>query len=70
MRLFVRVRHGDRKILETPDGLDVYTPEPMENNRANMDVMKQIARKYSVNSSNVRIVSGSRSRKKIIDVEK
>ena len=41
-----------------------------ENNRANIDVMKQIARKYSVNSSNVRIVSGSRSRKKIIDVKK
>ena len=70
MRLYVRVRHGDRKISETPDGIEVYTTEPLENNRANIDVIKQIARKYSVNTSNVSIVSGSRSRKKIIDVEK
>ena len=70
MRLYVRVRHGDRKISETPDGIDVYTTEPLENNRANIDVIRQIARKYSVNTSKVRIVSGSRSRKKIIDVEK
>ncbi len=70
MRLYVRVRQGDRKISETPDGIDVYTTEPLENNRANIDVIRQIARKYSVNTSNVRIVSGSRSRKKIIDVEK
>ena len=70
MRLYVRVRHGDRKISETPDGIDVYTTEPLENNRANIDVIRQIARKYSVNTSNVRIISGSRSRKKIIDVEK
>ncbi len=70
MRLYVRVRHGERKISETPDGIDVYTTEPLENNRANIDVIKQIARKYSVNTSNVSIVSGSRSRKKIIDVEK
>ena len=70
MRPYVRVRHGDRKISETPDGIDVYTTEPLENNRANIDVIRQIARKYSVNTSNVRIISGSRSRKKIIDVEK
>ncbi len=59
MRLSVRVRHGDRKISETPDGIDVYTTEPLENNRANIDVIRQIARKYSVNTSNVRILTSS-----------
>ena len=70
MRINVSVRRGEKRISETPDGIEVFTTEPMENNRANLDVIKQIAKKYAVSTANVRIVSGSSKRKKIIEIEK
>ncbi|WP_162200841.1 DUF167 domain-containing protein [Acidiplasma aeolicum] len=39
------------------NGLDVYTDEPMENNRANADIIKQLSKFYNVNSKDIKIIS-------------
>lgn len=68
MHITVKVHKGPEKVLETDDGLDVFTPEPMERNRANRDVIKQIASHYRVPTTNVKIIRGSTTRKKIVEV--
>lgn len=70
MRINVRVRHGKGEIKEVAEGIEIFTSEPMENNRANVDIIRQLARKYGVNSANVRIISGASKRRKIIEIEK
>ncbi|MEM0133030.1 hypothetical protein [Acidiplasma sp.] len=39
------------------NGLDVYTDEPMENNRANAGIIKQLSKFYNVNSKDIKIIS-------------
>ena len=43
--------------------------EPRENNRANLDVMKQISRYYDVPSTSIKIISGQRSRTKVVEID-
>jgi uncharacterized protein YggU (UPF0235/DUF167 family) len=50
------------------DNIHVFTKQPFEDNRANRDVIRQIAKYYSVPSSNVKIITGLRSRKKVLDI--
>jgi uncharacterized protein YggU (UPF0235/DUF167 family) len=52
----------------TPSGLEVYTQEPMENNRANLDIIRQLAVFYGISTASVRIVMGSRKRRKVVEI--
>ncbi|MEM0136334.1 MAG: DUF167 family protein [Thermoplasmatales archaeon] len=70
MRVSVLVRRGDGPIEEREGVVIVYTTEKRENNRANLDVIRQLSRRYSVSSSNIRIISGASSTKKVIEVIK
>lgn len=47
--------------------LRVYVKEPAEKNKANVAVLKLLAEKF--NAKNARIISGEKSRKKIIELE-
>ncbi len=68
----VKVSPGSGAILEKDGILLVHTMEKRENNRANLDVIRQIAAYYSIETSRVRLVRGRTSRKKtfIVDLEK
>jgi uncharacterized protein YggU (UPF0235/DUF167 family) len=64
----VNVRTGNNRVEEKGGTLIVYTTEKRKNNRANMDVIKQLSRLYSVPQSNVRIIAGQTSQKKVIEI--
>ncbi len=66
----VKVQKGRGEIENGEEFLKIYTEEPMKNNRANHDVMTQIARYYAVDIRNVRILRGAKSRVKIIEITK
>ncbi len=67
--LNVKVSHGKGKIMEEADFIRVYTMEPREKNKANIDVIRQISRYYGVSSTSVRILSGWTSRNKIVEID-
>jgi hypothetical protein len=48
----VKVTHGKGEISEEDSFIRVYTMEPRENNRANLDVMKQISKYYHIEREN------------------
>ncbi len=68
MRHRVLVRPGNDPIEERNGILIVHTQEKRKNNRANVDVIKQLSRYYSVSQSRIRIVTGATSQKKIIEI--
>jgi uncharacterized protein YggU (UPF0235/DUF167 family) len=68
MRIEVVVRPGLRHIEEKEGRILVYTTEPKERNKANIDVTKQIAKYFSVSSGEVRIISGQSSRRKVFEI--
>lgn len=68
MIITVRIRYGNQPI-EFSDGiLTVHTKEEMIENRANIDIIKQLSKFYKVNYKSVRIIKGHRSRRKIIEI--
>ncbi len=69
MLINIHVYRGDRGIISENETLKVYTREPFENNRANIDIIKQLSKFYKVHESSIKIVSGLKSRKKIIKIE-
>lgn len=64
----VKVRAGSGEIVARGEDLVVSTTEPRQYNRANRDVIKQLAKYYGVPAGNIRIVKGSRSREKIFEI--
>ncbi len=68
MRVVVLVSRGNERVEKESDNIHVFTKQPFEDNRANRDVIRQIAKYYSVPSSNVKIITGLRSRKKVLDI--
>lgn len=65
----VKVSHGKGGISEEDGFIRVYTMEPRENNKANLDVMKQISKYYNVPSKGIKIVSGWRSKNKMVEID-
>jgi len=65
----VKVSHGKKGIIEEEGFIRIYTMEPRENNRANLDVMKQISKYYDVPSTSIKIISGQRSRTKVVEID-
>jgi uncharacterized protein (TIGR00251 family) len=67
MRKDIRVRPGSgRDGISMHDGvLVVQTKAPAEGNRANISVIKMLTRHFG---RDVRIVSGHRSRKKVVEI--
>lgn len=68
MRVEVRVRLGSGKPEFKDEILTVHTTEKLEKGLANRDVIQQIAKFYNVSSSEIRIVTGLKSRRKIIEI--
>ena len=68
MILHVKVRVGRGKLNRNGDNLTIFTEEPMKNNRANYDIIKQVANNFHVNTEQVRILRGFTSRNKLIEL--
>ena len=70
MKIDVIVRNGDRPVEEAGGKVVVFTNEKRKNNRANIDVIRQLAKFYSVPVSNIRIVAGATRPKKTVEIIK
>ncbi len=68
MQIEVRVKKGNRKPEKTGDYLIVYTSVERQNNRANLDVIKQVALFYGVSAADISIRSGRTKSRKLLDV--
>jgi len=69
-RISVRVVPNARKprIVNDENGFKIYVTAPAEGGRANAAVIAQLADFFGVAPKSVRIVSGERSRRKIVEV--
>ncbi len=68
MIINVKVKNGRKPIEEREGYLIIYTEEPREDNRANMDILRQLAKYYKKDFRNLRIIRGARSREKMIEI--
>jgi uncharacterized protein YggU (UPF0235/DUF167 family) len=68
MLLRIKVKVGNKPVEEKDGYLIVYTSEPREGNRANIDLIKQLSRYYNKNFKDVRIIRGEKSRNKIVEI--
>ncbi len=72
MKLFIKVKPGarERKIKKV-DGthLEIWVKEPPREGRANMAVLEAVSEYFGVPKSAMRILSGSTSRLKVLEIE-
>ncbi len=73
MKIFVKVKPKARekkviKISET--NFKVWVQEPPEKERANLAVLKVLADYFGTSPSNIKIISGSTSKLKVIEIVK
>ena len=64
----VHVSRGTAGIEKDGNTLRVHTRQDMIANRANIDVIRQLAKYFSVDPASIRIISGARSRRKVIEI--
>ena len=64
----VRVSRGTPVIEKEGNILKVHTRQDMIANRANIDVIRQLANYFSVDPASIRIISGAKSRRKVIEI--
>ncbi|MCL4333228.1 MAG: DUF167 domain-containing protein [Candidatus Thermoplasmatota archaeon] len=69
VRVEVIVKRGKDKVEEKEGIIVIHTTEKRKNDRANMDIIRQLSRFYSVPQANIRIVSGRSSPKKLVDIQ-
>lgn len=72
MYIKVHVTPGAKKESITKDSNDVYSisvKEPAKQNQANRRVIDLLAEMFSCNSSQVRMVTGHRSRSKMFSID-
>lgn len=63
-------RAKETKILEENWGLKVYVTAPAEKGRANRAVIEALADHFGVKKSQIRFITGLRSRDKVVEVVK
>lgn len=73
MKIFIRVKSGsnEEKVMKISDtNFKVLVREPPEKGRANRAVIRALADYFNANQSNIKIISGSTSKIKIIEIIK
>jgi len=70
MRYEVEVKFHEDFIIVERNKIIIGLRSKPEKGRANKELIKKIAKYFKVSSSNVKIISGFKSRKKIIEILK
>ncbi len=72
MKISIRVKPNSKveKIEKTGELLTVYVKEPARENKANLAVIDLLADYFKVPKSNISIVSGLKSKQKVVEVIK
>lgn len=69
MIIKVLVKKGKGEIIQKDDQYIVYTEKDFENNKANVDVIKKIAKYFNKDFNEIKILKGLKQRKKIIEIK-
>lgn len=64
----VKVKRGNGQIIAEGNKLTVYTNEPRENGKANVDVLRQLCAHFNVEQSRIKIIRGMRSTNKTVKI--
>lgn len=73
MIIHVRVKPSSSKeeiLITGKNNLKVQLKEKPEDNKANIALIKLLARHFGVSSANIKILKGLSSREKVIEIEK
>jgi len=73
MKIFVKVKpkaREERVIKISDTNFKVLVKEPPEKGKANRAVTKTLANYFGINRANIKIISGSTSKLKIIEIRK
>ncbi len=65
----VKVRRGNKPPEKKGDLIIMYTMEKRENNRANIDVMRQLSTLYGRNDAEIRLIRGRTATSKVFSIE-
>ena len=71
MKIFVKVkpRAREEKVIKISDtNFKVWVKEPPEKGRANRAVLKALSNYFDISQSDIKIISGSTSKLKIIEI--
>ena len=66
--LKIKVRFGNGQSVISGDTGIIFTKVRRENNRANLDVMKQISQLCNIPMNRIRLISGHSSTKKVSEI--
>ena len=72
MKIFVKVKAGaKREMVKKIDKVhfEVWVKEPPKRGRANKELLKVMAKYFGVLKSQIKIVSGQKSREKVLEIE-
>ncbi|MGC8608644.1 MAG: DUF167 domain-containing protein [Thermoplasmata archaeon] len=69
MKLQISVRSGKPCINIEKDRIIITTDKKFQNNMANRDIIKQLSEFFEIQQSQIRIISGFSSRKKMIEID-
>ena len=69
MKYNVKVSLRGDFVKETPDGLEVGIRAVPEKGKANMELIRTLAKHFNVPQASVCIVAGTTSRRKIVEID-
>lgn len=68
MKYEVHVSRGTPRVEKEGNILKVHTRQDMIANKANVDVIRQLAKYFAVDPASIHLLSGARSRRKVIEI--
>jgi len=70
MKINIRIKPRSKrpKVEKTADGYTVYVSEPPVENKANIALVEALSDHLNIPKSRIRIVSGLRSKNKIVEI--
>ncbi len=68
MKFTVSVRSGKSAVQYDGNRIIISTEEKFRNNMANRDILRQVSDFFEIPESDIRILSGFTSRKKLIEI--
>ncbi len=66
----VKVNFGHEDLVVDGNEIKISVESSPENNKANIEIIKRLAKHFSVGQRNIRILRGAASKKKIIEILK
>jgi uncharacterized protein (TIGR00251 family) len=70
MRYNVEVQFRKDHIIIDQNKIIIGIRSPPEKGKANLELIKKLAKHFDISSSQIRIISGFKSKRKIVDIQK